>query len=97
MKFAQIIREAGLNPSDYPRLSEIPIKLSDRKNRLIEDETIHFTLPLFEKKKSSLEHFIAFLDKNEAMPTFSSLEGKIDEAFLLLWIGESGLPIQFRR
>lgn len=61
MKFAEIIRESGVNPSDLPKAAELPIVLYDGKRRKITEETIHFAEPIFEKNSNARTDFLRFL------------------------------------
>lgn len=61
MKFAEIIRESGVNPSDVPKAAELPIVLYDGKRREIKEETIHFAEPIFENNSESRTKFLRFV------------------------------------
>ena len=61
MKFAEIIRNAGLNPKDFEKASNIPTTLYDGKNRTSSEETVTFVKPLFEENEGSLKNFNNFL------------------------------------
>jgi len=61
LKFAEIIREAGINPIDLPKAAELPIVLYDGKKREIQEETIHFAEPIFEKNSTARSNFLKFV------------------------------------
>lgn len=82
MKFAEIIREAGLNPKDFPTASNISIVLYNGKSR-VDDETIHYVESLFAHNDDSLERFKVFLRKLEKDP-ISSMNIMIDEYYVVL-------------
>lgn len=77
MKFAEIIREAGLDIGAYPMASKLSIDLYDRKHRLF-SSTIHFHENLFAKKESSLIQFKNFLDELEKELHSGSKPSSID-------------------
>lgn len=60
IKFGHIILEAGLNPKDFQRISEIPVKLFDRKNREIKDEKF-FDFSKAKKENYFLSSSLSFL------------------------------------
>lgn len=57
MKFANIIREAGLRFSRFPRVSEVEIYLYDDKDMIETSDEIHFVPSLFSGNKKSLMFF----------------------------------------
>ena len=61
MKFAEIIRNAGLNPKDFEKVSNIPTTLYDGKNRICSEETVTFIQPFFKENHYSLKNFKDFL------------------------------------
>ena len=61
MKFAEIIREAGINPLNLPMAAELPIVLYNGKRRKIEEKTIHFAEPIFVKNSNARTDFLRFL------------------------------------
>ena len=94
MKFAEIIREAGINPSDIPKAAELSIVLYDVKKREITDETIHFVEPIFEKNCRSRADFLKFLvdleghlTQNEDLSKAMVLRAQITESMLLIGSG----------
>ena len=79
MKFAIILLAVGINPDLYLSISEKPIELYDRYNRLIEEFPKYDAL-LFKQRPDSYKNFIDFLDnykeENERIVV------RIDKAFL---------------
>ncbi|MCI9087167.1 MAG: hypothetical protein HFJ32_01200 [Clostridia bacterium] len=104
MKFAEIVREAGLNTEDVPHVSQLPIILYDSKRRAIEDETIKFVEPLFKENPASHKSFFNFcteleqqLASSSVYQDFSSsLSAQISESALILWYDSCG-PYIFLR
>lgn len=105
MKFAEIIREAGLTPEDVPYVSQLSVVLYDRKRRVVEDETIKFVEPLFKENPASHESFLNFcteleqqLASNSAYRELSSnLSAQISESALILWYDSCGPYIFLRQ
>ena len=83
MKFAEIIREAGLNLSEFTKCSEIPVHLYDGKDRISTEEKIHFVEPLFSKNSNSLRKFNHYLSKIEMDPVeFINVQVDVDSVIL---------------
>lgn len=66
MKFAEIIQEAGINPSDIPEVANLPIVLYDGDRQKHTEETIHYDRPLFEENFKARINFLKFLVDLEA-------------------------------
>lgn len=104
MKFAEIVREAGVNSEDVPYVAQLPVTLYDRKRRVIEGETIKFVEPLFKENPASHESFLNFcveleqqLASNSVYRELSSnLSAQISESALILWYDSCG-PYIFLR
>ena len=58
MLFGDIIKSAGLNPANYPKLENIPINCLDRKGRQMEVDDL---FPFFELNSNSKNQFHFFL------------------------------------
>ena len=84
MKFATIIREAGLNEKDFENCSEISVTLYDAKDRIHENITLHFVEPLFWHNKDSLQKFQNFLVDLEENPV-ESINVEIDENHVVVF------------
>lgn len=80
MRFATILREAGLSTDDFKNCAEIPIILYDRKDRTITDENIHFVERLFQHNPDAYQKFSAFLTELEKNPPHSPINVRIDES-----------------
>lgn len=78
MKFAEIIRESGLNPEEFPTSSNISVTLYDRKDRISTEETIRFAEPLFRNNPVSRKNFYHFLVGLEESD-IQTMNIKIDE------------------
>ena len=66
LTFGLIISESGLKPEDFSTLSNIPVKLYDRKNReLTEEKDFNFGKKLFAKNPDSQEKFREILEKQD--------------------------------
>ena len=61
MKFAEIIRGAGINPVDLPKAAELSIILYDGKPQKILKETLDLNEPIFEKNLEARTAFLNFL------------------------------------
>ena len=104
MKFAEIVREAGVNSEDVPHVSQLSIILYDRKRRVIEGETIKFVEPLFKENPASHESFLNFCteleqqlaNSSEYRELSSGLYSQISESALILWYDSCG-PYIFLR
>lgn len=87
MLLRHIISETGLNASDYPKTSEMPITLYDRKHREItEEKDFNFGKKLFSANLDSLAKFRAmleFLEESEAKKDFS---GRLTDDFLIIYV-----------
>ncbi len=69
MKFAKVIRAAGLDDQYYPNCSEINIRLYDGNREEITDETVEYAEPLFKNNSETYLRFYHYLE---------SLESKLD-------------------
>ena len=103
MKFAEIIREAGVKPSSVPKAAELPIVLYDEKKRKIAEETIHFAKPIFEKNFNARMDFLRFVVELERQLKFNwdlnkshVLRVQITEDLLLVGFGAT-CPVLFPR
>lgn len=95
MKFAEIIKNAGLKVEDFPKSSEIEIKLYDGKERVSTEESVKYGSPLFEERPIILENFKAFiagLEKDE----IDKMNVKIDINSVVLFY-KTGRAISFPR
>lgn len=65
MKFAEIIREAGLKTEKFPKCSNIEICFYDGKNRIITEKEVHYVETLFKNNEPSFKNFQLFLNSLE--------------------------------
>ena len=84
MKFAEVIREAGLNPCNFENSSNIDISLYDGKDRVSSEEDIHYAEPLFKNNEGALKNFNGFLTGLEK-ETIESMNIKIDINSVILF------------
>lgn len=79
-----IISESGLATKDFSKLSEIPVKLYDRKNReLTKEEDFDFGKKLFAKSPESQKRFREFLETLNRTKCPNIL-GRLDDDVLIL-------------
>lgn len=96
MKFAEIIREAGLNPSEFKKCSDIPAVLYDGKDRVESKETVHYIEPLFEKNPGSLWNFKSTLISLEN-ENIESINVKVDIDSVVLFYKTGRATVFSRR
>ena len=84
MKFAEIIRNAGLDVSRFPNCANIPIRLSDGKDRVISSESVEYVRPLFVETPNSLKQFFNFLTGLEK-ENVTSMNVKVDVDSVVLF------------
>ena len=95
MKFAEIIKNAGLEPAQFPKSSIIDISLYDGKDRIDENKTVSYAKPLFEEYPSSLKAFERYLSGIEKT-SITSMLVKIDEMSVIL-LYKTPSPVVFLR
>lgn len=82
-----IISESGLSPKDFSRLSKIPVKLYDRKNReLTKEEDFNFGKKLFAKNLDSKKRFGEFLEDLSKTKFINEILGHLGDDVLILRI-----------
>jgi len=84
MKFATILREAGFSIEEFAKCAEIPITLYDRKNRIIDDENLHFCEKLFQYNDVSVLRFERFLQELENGLSVDYMDIKINESHVII-------------
>ena len=84
MKLTTIIREAGFNPCVFPKCSQIPITVYDRKDRETMEEDLHFSKKLFADNANSATSFFNFITSLETNPV-ESINVKIDEFSVIVF------------
>ena len=77
MKFAEIIRNAGLEVARFPNCANINIRLYDGKDRVNSAESVEYTRPLFVENPNSLNKFFNFLTGLEK-ENVTSMNVKVD-------------------
>ena len=84
MKFAVILREAGLNPVKFPKSSEISVTLYDEDDLIDDRDDITFTKNLFVNNIASYEGFFQFVERLEKQD-IESMNIKIDQFFVVVF------------
>lgn len=95
MKFAEIIRNAGLNPENFKNSANIKIHLYDGKDRVDSAETVHYIEPFFKNNESSLLNFKNFLIGLEK-ENIDSMNVKVDINSVVLFYKTSRVIIFLR-
>ena len=97
MKFATILREAGISTSNFEKSSQIPITLFDGKDRENPNEDIHFAEPLFQNNPSAFKNFQTFLALLENRSTIEKMNVKIDENAVIVFYKNPSCRIFLRK
>lgn len=95
MKFATILREAGICERHFPISSEIEIRLFDGDDELEMQEDVHYNEPLFVNSMDSYNKFFDLVDKLDS-DSVISMDIKIDENYVIVFFG-TPQQIAFRR
>lgn len=95
MKFAEIIRNAGLKIEDFPKSSNMEITLYDDENRIVPEEKVTYAKPFFDENPDSLKNFESFITGLET-EDISTMNVKIDADVVILFFKSSRIII-FRR
>lgn len=61
MKFATIMREAGIDEKLFPECAKINVVLYDEYDEVCTEENVIFVKPLFAENQDSFKRFINFL------------------------------------
>ena len=93
----QIISETGLDSANYPRSSEISVKLSDRKKREIGENEFNFNGKLFEKNERSMSMFKNMIDSFEAKEKelHEQISARLTDDMLIFYIPRRAPVILF--
>lgn len=84
MKFGHIISEAGF--SSFSALSEITVKLLDRKDRELTEKDFNFNKNLFSKNSDSKEKFRQLLEQGEKKPNLpNEISGRLNDDALVIY------------
>ena len=95
MKFATILREAGICERHFPISSEIEIRLFDGDDEFETQEDVHYNEPLFVNNNDSYNKFFDLADKLDFDPVMS-MDIKIDKNYVIVFYGTPE-QIAFRR
>ena len=96
MKFAEIIRNSVNDVSQFPNCSNINIRLYAGKDRVITEDTIAYSKPIFEENKISLKSFETFLLDLETKEV-TSMDIRIDEGSVILFYKDPHAIIFLRK
>ena len=77
MKFATIMREAGINARLFPECGEIDVVLYDDYDKINNKEDISFAKKLFEDNPESYNRFFDLVDKLNCNPDYLSINIQI--------------------
>lgn len=94
MTFAKIISEAGLNPTDYPKASEIVVTVADQKGRELGEDELNFPSTIFSENSNALKYFKNFLKKCEGNSELVFLHIRLIDSALII-LDDAGLPSIF--
>lgn len=84
MKFAEILKNAGMNPQNFPKSSEIKTFLYDGKDRISSEENINYVEPFFKHNDGSFLNFQHFVNGIE-QETIESMNVKVDITSVILF------------
>ncbi len=86
MKFDEIIRVVGVNPSIFPKINQIDLVLYDRKDRIEIGDNIKFAEELFKNNYKEGLRFINYLISMErSSKSISSISVLIDDHCVVLF------------
>ena len=84
MKFATIIREAGICEKLFRECAEIDVVLYDEDDEINESDDVKFVKPLFEDNQGSLERFIKYVDELNSNLDCVSMNVLITEHYVVV-------------
>ena len=84
MKFATIMREAGICERLFRECTEIDVVLYDEDGEINESDDVKFVQPLFEANPDSFERFINFVDELNSNPDYLSINVLITEHYVVV-------------
>lgn len=97
MKFATIMREAGLITEFWPKCSKIKVNLYDDKEHLVEVDDVKFVQPLFSENNNSRDEFVELIDYLDAnFDTYESIDIQISANHVIVFYNSPHATI-FRR
>ena len=79
MTLATIMREAEIPTEKLEKIAQMPITLYDGKDRVMEDEDVHFAEPLFKHYQVARKQVQTFLALLQNYPLDEHMNVKIDE------------------
>ena len=96
MKFATIMREAGICPRLFPECGEINVVLYDENDEIHPKDDVHYITKLFADNPSSYDQFFDLVDELNANPDYLSINIKISPEHVIVFY-KTGNPRVFRR
>lgn len=79
MKFATIMREAGIAEKLFPESAKIDVILYEEFDEIYPEEDVKFIKPLFEENQDSFKKFFNFVEELNSNPDFPSINIFITE------------------
>lgn len=84
MKFATIMREAGISEKLFLECAEINVVLYDEDDEICAKEDIEFIKPLFVENPDSFEKFFNFVDELNSNPDYLTINVLITEHYVVV-------------
>ena len=84
MKFATIMREAGIFERLFLECAKIDVVLYDEDDEINESDDVKFVKPLFEDNPDSFEKFFNFVDELNSNPDYLSINVLITEHYVVV-------------
>ena len=96
MKFATIMREAGICPRLFPECGEIDVILYDEDDKVHKKEEVHYIAKLFADNPTSYDKFFDFVDELNSNPDHLCINIKITPEHVIVFYKSNNAKI-FRR
>ena len=85
MKFATILREAGIYPELFPKCGEINTVLYDSDDQIHEGDDVKFVESLFYRNPDSFNKFVDFVAELDTNPDNSAINVQITETHVIVF------------
>ena len=95
IRFGKIISEVGLQPTDFQKLSDIPVDIYDRKNRILDEEHFDFGRNMFSRNSDSKESFTKLLKQLMEKNLDVKVSGRLLDEMFILYISTFGRPLVY--
>lgn len=96
MKFATIMREAGICTRLFPECGEINVVLYDEDDQIHKKDDVQFVRKLFADNTHSYNKFMEFVDRLNTNPDYMSIDIQITPDHVVVFYKTSN-PKIFRR